>query len=104
MEVSAITVIATLAGADRQLPHKAAVRSAISAEGRRSKDHRRDRQTVILAVSVLRAAAAAAVAEPAGQQQDEQQDDDDCEHVHLPGGTWVGSRMSSFTGWFCYGR
>jgi hypothetical protein len=59
---------------------------------------------VILAVSVLRAAAAAAVAESAGQQQDEQQDDDDCEHVHLPSGAWVDSRMSAFTGLFCYGR
>jgi hypothetical protein len=41
MEIYAITVIATLAGADRQLPQKAPRRSAISAEGRRSEDHRR---------------------------------------------------------------
>jgi hypothetical protein len=81
MEIYAITVITTLAGAIGSFLQATAKRSTPSADGA-PQGSPSDRPTMILAFSALRAAtAAAAVAEPAGQQQDEENDDDDCEHV-----------------------
>jgi hypothetical protein len=59
----------------------------------------------IFAFSPLQAAtAAAAVAESTGQQQDYDDDEEDCEHVHLPSLSWVGSCMARSASCFSCGR